>query len=444
MLNQNNLIAPLFVNWEVTNECNHKCMYCYNFWRGNNQENKENICQKKDTKVYNRVVKELIKNKIYKVIVTGGEPLLVFNEIYPYLIRLLKNGVLININSNLTLLTDTMAEKISALKIPMLTSLQSYDEKTTNELTQSPHAFERIINGIKRARKHKIGIAVNMVVSQKNIGHIYKTAELAKKLGASKFSVTKACRPLPCKDFSAFSLTPAQIRYAFDELKHVESKVGIEVDSLISYPICLFDNQEDFDKFGAKRRCGAGKNSITIGIDGAIRPCPHLSMSYGTVFEGLSIAWKKMEPWRNYSYLPEKCKTCMYTLICQGGCKAEVLANTNDIHNPDPYADFSRPPIVNLKNKPFDIKFIDSNDVYIFPNDLFIRKEPFGGLLFRGKSQVFIDQNLYRFIKKNKAKKFDLSDLAKALQVTENEVKKTVLYLLNTGMITKTNVNLKP
>jgi len=98
-----------------------------------------------------------------------------------------------------------------------------------------------------------------------------------------------------------FALTPAQIRYALDELKRIKEEIRIEVDTLTSYPICLFDNQNDYDFFGAKR-CSAGRNLIIIGIDGPIRPCPHLSLTYGNIFDGFNKTWEKME--KNLIFTP--------------------------------------------------------------------------------------------------------------------------------------------
>ena len=52
-----NLKYPPVVHWEVTPECNHNCIHCYNYWRSD----KENlICKtfKKGTSFYLEMAKK--------------------------------------------------------------------------------------------------------------------------------------------------------------------------------------------------------------------------------------------------------------------------------------------------------------------------------------------------------------------------------------------------
>lgn len=426
--------APLAVHWETTNLCNHKCQYCYNYWRDKSIQKEKVIKKIGFNKRYQKITEEIIKNKIYRVIITGGDPLISFNEVYPYIKALSQNKVALSINTNLTLLTNDVAQKISELKIPVLTSLQSYDEQTVNELTQSPIAFKRIINGIKLARKYNIPVSINMVVTQKNLGHIYKTAKLAKELGAIKFSAAKANKPTSCSNFDKFVLNPSQVRYIFDELKRVKQDFNIEVDSIIVYPTCLFDNQEDYELFG-KRKCSAGKTTIAIGCDGSVRPCPNIPISFGNIDDGLQKAWKKMEHWRDCSYIPKKCKHCQLASICQGGCKVEAFSYTKDVDKPDPYANFSIKPCTRLQNQFLNVRSISVDDIYTFVPNMFLRKENFGGLLVNGKSQVTVDKKMYDFVKNNIKNRFQLKDLASSLNVSEEAAKRTIAYLLNRSLI---------
>ncbi len=72
MIIQQSLItlkSLLYTHWEVTDNCNHNCLYCYNYWRST--ETKKLIVNKNKIKnTYKKIVDELIKNQVYKIIIT--------------------------------------------------------------------------------------------------------------------------------------------------------------------------------------------------------------------------------------------------------------------------------------------------------------------------------------------------------------------------------------
>ena len=71
---------PPYMQWEVTPRCNHNCIHCYNYWRSNDDKMIEN-------KFYDDIVTNIILVHPVSVVITGGEPLLVFNEIKDQLVR---------------------------------------------------------------------------------------------------------------------------------------------------------------------------------------------------------------------------------------------------------------------------------------------------------------------------------------------------------------------
>ena len=84
------LSAPVIIQWEVTPLCNLDCLHCYNHWR-----REEPVRQKtEDTnQIYKATVSEMIVNRIFSVVVTGGEPLLVLDQVAPFLCQLRDAGV---------------------------------------------------------------------------------------------------------------------------------------------------------------------------------------------------------------------------------------------------------------------------------------------------------------------------------------------------------------
>lgn len=74
-----------------------------------------------------------------------------------------------------------------------------------------------------------------------------------------------------------------------------------------------------------------------MGADGGVRACTHDSHVYGNIFEeGLLEAWKRMDDWRDGSFLPKECVECKYLAGCSGGCRIEARMSGKD--GMDPYA----------------------------------------------------------------------------------------------------------
>ena len=133
------LSAPVTTQWELTDWCNLLCVHCYNYWRAGKRRGKVTITPQFHA-TSQRVVSELVKNGVFSVTITGGEPLVVLNDVYPYLELLRDNGIQINVNSNLTLMTDKVAQKLRRLGIRgVLTSLMTDDPSLNDQLVRQGH-----------------------------------------------------------------------------------------------------------------------------------------------------------------------------------------------------------------------------------------------------------------------------------------------------------------
>lgn len=187
------LSAPIMVQWEVTPNCNHNCVHCYNHWR-----TKEPVIIRgeKGTSLNEIVVQEIISNKVFAVNITGCEPLMVIEQIAPSIRRLTENGVQVTMNSNLTLLTKERAQllKESGIK-SILVSVPSGDAKTCDQITEKKDSLQRIVSGILIAKESGIRVFPNMVVSRVNKNQIDETAKLIASLGLEHFAATRASDP---------------------------------------------------------------------------------------------------------------------------------------------------------------------------------------------------------------------------------------------------------
>lgn len=424
------LSAPISLQWELTDWCNYKCLHCYNYWRSQGQ------CALKITprhlEIYATTAQEILRNGILDVTLTGGEPLAVLKQAYPFLRQLSENGVQLSLNSNLSMLTPNIAAKLQELQIEnILVSLPAGNSQMNDAITSFSGAHEKTVKGINLALESGFWVAVNMVVTKVNLSEIYSTAEYVKSLGVENFSATKAASPANCSDFSLYRLSPQEFNFMLEELIRVKNDLGLNVDSLEFYPPCSFESAQARSEFGAKM-CTAGKITCTVGFNGEIRPCSHAPMDYGHIFNGLDIAWQNLSPWRTNEFLPSQCSECKMQTVCGGGCKTEAYVESGSLYEPDPFCKILIPEIKHsgdTMHKPI-------GDTFVFAPILRYRQEHFGGLIYlTPRKWITCTNELLGFAQERKGKIFTTEELASALGVKAKAVQPTLAQLLAKNII---------
>ena len=422
--------APISASWEVTSQCNFNCVHCYNYWR---RGESEVISSHNQLNVYRKTVTELINNKVFSVVITGGEPLMVFEEIVPFISELKKANIFVSINSNLSLLNDRIAEQISKLQIPVLTSISSDNPITNDKITNHNNSLQKIMAGIKLARSYNIDVHVNMVVSKINIGDIFGVAAQLSELGIKVFSATKACKPLNCEDFSQYDISIVEFNYMINQLLKVQKELALSVNSLLPYPVCAFDDNDEAIKNFSTRSCSGGKMSCAIGYDGEIRPCTHSDEKYGNIMDGLKSAWQKMRVWRDDTYIPDDCNMCKIKYYCGWGCRIAGYAKYGSMKAVDPLYKAAAKPISFPRTEE---KLNENISRYMVNPNIRFREEDFGGILYAKMSYVPVTVDLYQaIINKLGASQISSCEIAQTLNVQLEDAKRTMEYLHKNNIV---------
>ena len=396
------LSAPLDVQVEITTLCDEACIHCYNYWRGS--KFKETVNDLPDATLEKdkvlAIVDQLAKSQVFRVTFTGGEPFLFRQTVIEGIRSAKKAGLDCSLNSNLTTIARENAESVKEAGLDsVLTSLHSFDEETHDEITQRKGSFRRTLRGIKMCQDTGLDVGVNMVVMKINQKQVFETGRFVKELGIKSFYATKAVPCLGGNNFPEIGIDKNAFKEMIEDLVLLEKTFGINVDTLMAYPLCAISDLANFWKF-AQHSCGAGTTTCTIGSNGDVRPCSFADETYGNIFiDSLPQAWKEMKDWRDGSRLPENCVVnCKYFSQCGGGCRMEAKF-AGDKAGMDP-----------LATGPLDVIYVPATEfdhatsdfwekrLIVTPN-LRLRREDFGGIIApQGRQSVFINSAAYEII----------------------------------------------
>lgn len=201
--------------WNITNECNDNCSFCFRDNLSNPLPLKSNI------DIANKVLDAGIRHIAF----SGGEPLL-YNDIFEIMKVIRKRGGQITLISNCILLNDEMLEKcleyINWLAIPV-DSLNVNGIYTRNErhIVNIKNVLKYINNG------SKCNVKINSVISELNymeVDNLYKGIiqkyECIKRWNLFEFTPARG-RAIQNKDY--YQLSPESDERVIQQLKSLRA-----------------------------------------------------------------------------------------------------------------------------------------------------------------------------------------------------------------------------
>ena len=368
--------APTVINLEMTEACNVKCRHCYNPWR-EEHAGKFNL----DIKKIDYLIDEFVKNKVFHVILSGGEPLAKFKELCYALEKLVANNISTSLNSNLMLATPEKMKKLKEIGLDhVLTSWFSYFPTETDYITTYKGSYQKIVEGIKTTVAAGIRVSANTIVTQLNHETIYKSGKFLNSIGVSQFFAHRVIPPAyDRKDVKKQHSAKQEVaKQSLDELLRLKTEFGMSVGTLINYPLCMIGDLEKYQDFVGRGCPTQQGHRFNINSNGETHGCVMEDKNYGNVYEiGLKEAYKKTKSWRNESYLFEGCKGCHYIDVCQSGCRMDAYAASGKMDGKDPLMPGKEFIVKPFKFKNFSLvnKLIEKGAKIVVPERVRFRKE---------------------------------------------------------------------
>ncbi|HEX9094450.1 MAG TPA: radical SAM protein [Coriobacteriia bacterium] len=337
--------APRIIAWEITRSCNLSCAHCRAAAEFGHYAGELSLDQIKAT------IDDIVTITNPIIILTGGEPLM-RPDIWEIVDYAQDKGAMPVIGTNATLITDEIAAKMAAHGIPRISV--SVDFPTAEEhdaFRGQVGCFDKTIEGIRIAKRHGVGVQINMTVTTLNADKVEAVHDLALSLGIDAFHIFMLVPTGRGSDLLDKELPPAEyervLAWAYERQKtsplHFKPTDAPHYYRIIRQLAKAEGKKVTREEYGLDamtRGCLGGITFCFISHVGDIQPCGYFDMQLGNVkTQAFSTIWtesKVLGELRDYSLLKGKCGICEYKAVC-GGCRARALSVTGDYLAAEPY-----------------------------------------------------------------------------------------------------------
>ncbi|MBQ9314774.1 MAG: radical SAM protein [Clostridia bacterium] len=423
---------PPFAHWEVTPECNHNCIHCYNYWR-KDKEIQESMYKVYPENHYLSIAQKIIEQKPNTVVITGGEPLLVYRKIKSSLLLLKENEIHVTMNTNLTLINHEIAEFLKEMHIAPFVSFPCSEESVCDFITNKKGSLKNILKSLDVLVLNQIGFTLNVVVSKANISYLWSTiCFLKERYNIRGLFITRVAKPVNSSQlFDKYLLSYKDLCELQDICVKAQKVYGINIQTGCPYPLCAINSQESFDMFGGKKSCTGGITSYAVDFDGNVKACPRDSEIYGNILtDAFEKIWDSMIAWRNGIQIPIECENCDAKNLCKGGCRVDAFPIVGNRCSLDTSANLNNLPIRYKKER----KIIQYNVSDIFETKPYKAiAEKSGYRISHEAKFLYVTDKMLDFLANNN--NFTMLDLMQSFSVNQITVNYVIGKLIDTGII---------
>jgi len=329
--------APRTVHFDITPQCNSKCVYCLASDRMSDRT-------ELSTKQVCNVINQLPELGTWLLCLSGGEPLL-RKDIFQILEQVEKLQLRTQVFTNGLLITKEVALKISKLRYVFLqVSLDSCIPEHHDINRGGKGFFNKTMQGINNLLEYNVIPEICMVLTRVNYKDLEETAVFLHNLGIRYIRIGPA-HPYCGKGH----MNKDELELNVDQWKWIGEKI-IELNKKYNGSMQFFPTRH-FVVYSVTpslikklKKCGNSRQLLYIGSNGFVYPCIFLvypQFIIGDVTkESLMNIWRTSSLIKKIRYLTtdniEKCKTCNVKHLCTGGCRSSAYYHfgTIDAHDP--------------------------------------------------------------------------------------------------------------
>ena len=327
---------PIAGNFELTARCNFDCPMCYVHLK---QEDIDAQGRELTAEQWIAIAREAKNRGMVFVLLTGGEPFVRkdFFEIYG---AMKKMGLLISINTNGSMLTGPVLEKLIE-DPPFRINISLYGGCAETYRTMCGNdAFDRVVENIRAIKEAGIDVRINLSITGYNRQDVEKIYRIAQELdvhvkaasymfpsirvNGQQFGQGDRLGP---EEAAACSVAWDRLRFTPEEFR--SRARNMHRLAAVEPPDCPTELEEGV-------RCRAGSTSFWLTWDGRMLPCGMmpgpvtrpLEVGFGTAWEQLRRETGEIRACADCSACPKKevCSVCAASRVAETGSFNQVPA----------------------------------------------------------------------------------------------------------------------
>ncbi|MFQ5382056.1 MAG: radical SAM protein [Dehalococcoidia bacterium] len=341
------------VAWNITGQCNLKCMHCYASATAKPFDGELNTAE-----CY-KVLDDLANYKVPSILFSGGEPLM-RPEILEFAKYAAGKGIRTVLSSNGTLIDESMAEKVRDAGFSYAGISLDGTEKTHDRIRGVPGSFKASLRAMRLLREAGVRTGIRFTVHAKNVDDMAEVFQIVEEEKIPRVCVYHLAYAGRGGKISSFDITAAQTRAVVDQifeycedfhrrgLDHEVLTVGNHTDNAYLY---LAVERKDPERakellqlleWNGGNQSGIAIASInprgTVHADqfswdytlGSVR-----ERSFGEIWDDRSHPRMGILKDRT-EHLPERCRGCRFVKMCNGNLRARAEYATGDFLGMDP------------------------------------------------------------------------------------------------------------
>jgi heme b synthase len=337
------------VAWEVTRQCNLKCIHCRASAQGGP------YAGELSTDEALALLEEVASFAKPVVILTGGEPLL-RGDILELASRGTALGLRMVMAVNGTLLTPRWVQELRAAGIQRISvSLDGSAEASHDAFRAVPGAFRGALDGIALAREGGLPFQINTTVTRRNLPELPRILDLAVGLGAAAHHIFLLVPTGRGKEMAEDAISPEDYERTLHWFYDQRERVPLQLKATCAphyHRILRQRAKEEGRRVSPQthgmdavtRGCLGGTAFCFISHVGEVQPCGYLEVGCGNVRERpLSRIWRESAVFahlRDPDQYKGKCGVCEYRTVC-GGCRARAYEISGDYLAEEPFCTYA-------------------------------------------------------------------------------------------------------
>ena len=318
------LRAPVNVTWEITLNCNLRCVHCLS-------DAGKALDDELSTEECRALIDQWADLKVFQVNIGGGEPF-AREDFLDLLQHAHGKGLVTCVSTNGLLVEKALAKRLAEFEMLYLQVSLDGATEDVNDAIRGRGTYRRVLEAMEFLSGEKVPFSINTVLTRWSYPQLDALRAMAQEYGA-ELRVSRF-RPSGRGKQSKENLGPEKEQLeAFAEWleRHERVRTG---DSFF----CLTSERR---RRKGLDMCGAAKMTCCVSPSGKVYPCAFLQEDHfisGDVrAQGFKDIWDRSIVLNQFRSLEgTSCLKCYRFESCRGGCPAVAYHTYHDFSLPDP------------------------------------------------------------------------------------------------------------